>query len=49
MFLKEYKHKHSTDDLYRAVCAVLKKGGYINEENHYSRNRRSWWHGKGNL
>ena len=24
MFLKEDKHKHSTDDLYRAVCAVLK-------------------------
>ena len=22
---------------------------YINEENHYSRNRRSWWYGKGNL
>ena len=24
MFLKEDKHKHSTDDLNRAVCAVLK-------------------------
>ena len=30
MFLKEYKYKHITDDLYRAVCDVLKnKGGYI--------------------